>query len=192
MDGNDTIAAYRPWLYKTATGLLNPQHPELEDLVQEGRIAMWQALGTHDPDKGALPAWLTARARWRMTEAVTQRNWSGKPARRDGRHPVAFPAVLSLDASRGDGITLADLLPDDGDVLESVLNAYHHGEIYDAICSLAPKQREYVYARFWKQLTTSEMKAEIFGYDPSALWNSPKNGAKKKLAEKLAEMVAEQ
>ena len=60
-----------------------------------------------------------------------------------------------------------------------------HGEIYDAIASLTPAQRKYVYARFWHGMTTAEMKAEVFGYDPSALWNSAKNGAKRKLAEQL-------
>ena len=185
MNQGDTLTGYKPWLYKTAQGLLSPQSQEVDDLVQEGYIAMWRAMKTFDPGNGALPAWLTSKARWRMTEVVTKGNWSGQPSRQHGRNSAATPAALSLDADRGDGIALADLLPGEEAITDSVLTAYHHGEIYDAIASLTPAQRKYVYARFWHGMTTAEMKAEVFGYDPSALWNSAKNGAKRKLAEQL-------
>jgi RNA polymerase sigma factor (sigma-70 family) len=181
----DELTEYRPWLYKQAHALLSPGDPEVEDLVQEGYISMWKALGTYKPDSGSLPSWLTSKARFRMIEVVQRKNWSGQPSRQHGRNPATSPKLLSLDASTGDGITLADILPGN-DTMESVMEAYHHGEIYDAISSLTPAQREYVYARFWNGLTTAEMKAEIFGYDPSALWNSQRNGARMKLAEKLS------
>jgi hypothetical protein len=127
-----------------------------------------------------------------MLEVVQKKNWSGQPSRRDGRNPVVSPVMLSLDVTRGDGITLADVLPDETDVLDSVLLAYHHGQIYRAISELTPAQRQYVAARFWQGMTTREMKDEIFGYDPSALWNSPRNGAKIKLASKLNSQKEEQ
>lgn len=182
----DTLIKYKPFLYKQAQLLLSPGHPEVDDLVQEGYIAMWHALDTYDPSSGALPAWLTSKARWRMLEVVQKRSWSGQPSRRDGRNAVAVAAkVLSLDVSRGDGVSLADVLPGDEGVMEDVLAAYHHGEIYQAISELTPSQRKYVHARFWQGMTTNEMKAEIFGYDPSGLWNSAKNGARQKLADRL-------
>lgn len=145
---------------------------------------MWRALDSYNPQSGALPAWLTTKAKYRMTEVVTRGNWSGLPARRDGRNAIQNPVTLSLDAER-DGITLADVIPDDGNVLEEVLNAYHHGEIHQALSELTPAQRKYVHARFWLGMSAAEMKKEIFGYDPSGLWNSPKNGAKLKLKERL-------
>jgi RNA polymerase sigma factor (sigma-70 family) len=180
----DVLTGFRPWLYKTAQQLLSPSSPDIEDLVQEGCIAMWQALKTHKESSGPLTAWLTLKARYRMLEVVTKKNWSGQPSRQHGRNPVQDLVPLSLDADHG-GVTLADLLPAQ-EVIEDILDAYHHGQIYQAVSSLSPAQREYVYARFWKCMTTAEMKAEIFGYDPSALWNSPKNGAKRKLADALA------
>jgi len=184
---SDTLLCYKPWLYKTATGLLNPQSPDLDDLVQEGYVAMWRALGTYKPSSGALPAWLTSKARWRMVEVVQKGNFTGLPSRQHGRNAVTTQTVLSLDADRGNGITLADLLPAE-DVLDAVLSAYHHGEIHSAIAELTPAQRKYVYARFWCGMTSREMKEEIFGYDPSGLWNSPKNGAKHKLTGTLSSM----
>jgi RNA polymerase sigma factor (sigma-70 family) len=181
------LAEYKPWLYRQAQTLLSPSSPDLDDLVQEGYISMWKALETYKPESGALPSWLTSKARFRMLEVVQRRNWSGQPSRRDGRNAVAVPKTLSLDAEMGDGITLADILPGN-DTMDSVLEAYHHGEIYDAISSLTPAQKQYVFARFWQGMTSGEMKAEVFGYDPSALWNSPRNGAKLKLAGKLREI----
>ena len=186
---DNIIAGFRPWLYKTAQQLLPPSSPEIEDLVQEGYIAMWKALGTYKEESGALTAWLTVKARYRMLEVVTKGNWSGQPSRQHGRNPVQDLVPLSLDRDY-DGVSLADLLAGD-DMMDSLLDAYHHGEIRAAISQLTPAQQKYVYARFWGGLTTAEMKDEIFGYDPSGLWNSKKNGAKQKLAMALAGIGAE-
>lgn len=182
----DTLKGFRPWLYKTAYGLLSPGSPEIDDLVQEGYIAMWRAMDTFKADSGALTSWLTSKAKYRMLEVVHRRNWTGQPPRLHGSTPAKPPNMLSLDADRGDGVTLADILPADEEVMDAVLVAYHHGEIHKAISMLTPRQRKYVFARFWYRMTTAEMKNEIFGYDPSALWNSSRNGAKHKLAGKLS------
>lgn len=180
----EILRGFRPWLYKTAQQLLSPSSPEIEDLVQEGYIAMWKALKTHKEEAGPLTAWLTTKARWRMLEVVKEKNWSGMPSRRHGRNPVQDVVPLSLDKDY-DGATLADLLLTP-DIAESVMNAYHHGEIHEAIAELSPAQRKYVYARFWCGMTWGEMKTEVFGYDPSPLWTSKKNGARDKLAKTLA------
>jgi RNA polymerase sigma factor (sigma-70 family) len=184
---SDALGDYRTWLYRAATGILGPGSDFLDDLAQEGYIAMWRAAGTHDPRQGALPAWLTLKARYRMIEVAGRRNWTGRPARRDGRSKISDGTPVSLDAEYGNGVTLAELVawPE---LIDRVELAYHHGEILRAISRLSPQQRKYVLARFWYRMSHSEMAKEIFGYDPSALWTSPRNGARQKLAAALAHL----
>jgi RNA polymerase sigma factor (sigma-70 family) len=64
---------YRRWLYREAYAMIPATSADLEDLVQEGAIALWRALGTYDPDKGSLPAWLTRTARRRMLDVRSGR-----------------------------------------------------------------------------------------------------------------------
>jgi hypothetical protein len=70
------------------------------------------------------------------------------------------------------------------DALDGVILAYHRGAILDAVNRLSPAQRRYVYARFWQDMGMAQLTAE-FGYDPHALWSSPRNGARGKLRRDL-------
>ena len=78
------LGAYHGWLYHTAAGLLgNPCHPDIDDLVQEGRIAMWKALAAYDDCKGTLAPWLANAARMRMRDlAYGHSRWTGSAGRR--------------------------------------------------------------------------------------------------------------
>jgi RNA polymerase sigma factor (sigma-70 family) len=190
------LGDYRSWLLNLASRLLGSHgHPDRDDLVQEGYIAMWRALDSYQEDKGALAGWLTYRARMRMMECIAQRQWTGKPAKRDGRHKVEHRYVDSLDRELTVGSndqayvgTLADLVAG-VNYLEGTELAYHRGEIMAALAALTPAQRRYVEAKFWRGMSESEIKAEVFGYDAGSLWRSQKNGAKLKLAESLAHLA---
>lgn len=189
MEAEQVVNDYRGWLYQTARQLLSDASPDLEDLVQEGRIALWEALSTYEPSRGALPAWLTSKARYAMLKAVQRHKWTGQPSRNLGRRwPAAEPDTLSLDAERAEGVTLADLLASP-DTTEQAELSYHHREITDALANLSPRQLTYVKARFWDGMTDREMiEAGMFSYDPSTLWRSSKNGARDKLAKELAHL----
>lgn len=185
---DEIIAGYHSWLYKTASGMTsNPS--DVDDLVQEGRVAMWLALDSYDPEKGSLPSWLTRKAKFRMIEVVTDGPLTGQPSRRHGRNPANEMKrdTLSLDLPRGDGgVNLADLISRDASQFDSAELAYHQEEIANAIMALPDAQRKYVTARFYEAMTGREMQdAGLFSYDPSALWTSQKNGARRKLAESL-------
>jgi len=185
------IAAYHKWLFKTASQMMPADSPDLEDLVQEGRIAMWLALKSYTRDKGSLPAWLTLKAKYRMIEIVKGKRATGAPSRLHGRNPATElqRTTLSLDAERGDGVTLADLISVDPIALDAAELAYHQDEIARAIMELPDAQRRYVIARFFEAMTGREMQeAGVFNYEPSALWTSQKNGARKKLAAALAHL----
>ncbi len=173
LDDSVLLAQYRGWLRKVAAGLIG-DHALVDDLAQEGWVAMWRALSTYDPARGALPGWLTDHAYWRMLTCVQNEAWLGRPKRALGRgrirdhveHPASDAPVWEMLAA--------------ADLLDGVVWAYHRGQILDAIARLSPSQRRYVYLRFWRGYKLPDLVAE-FGYDPSALWTSCRNGAKYKL-----------
>ncbi|MFD1278078.1 sigma-70 family RNA polymerase sigma factor [Streptomyces kaempferi] len=150
---DEALADYDAWLHRRVHQMLPATDHRHDDLVQEGRIAMWEAHSRHDPAKGSLPAWLTRHANWHMQEVLARRGkWTGSPSRRDGRHEVRDVPTVSLDAL---------LFPPDGgvgdekaagvvpDIADSAMTAYHRVQVLDALSALTEKQRQYVVLRFW-------------------------------------------
>jgi DNA-directed RNA polymerase specialized sigma24 family protein len=96
------LADYHNWLYKTAADFLpgGYQDKEIDDLVQEGRIAMWKAYEKYDEAKGTLAPWITNAARSRMKDiAHGHGRWTGHTGRRgvtDAMSPHV-PRPLALD-----------------------------------------------------------------------------------------------
>lgn len=174
----EILAGYEGWLHHRAHQMiqgtrLRPDAQDHDDLVQHGFIAMWRALETFNRDKGALPAWLTMKATGAMKDQLR-----AAPTRR-GAEMSLEPLVVEDDL-------LAELI-EYPDLLKGVMDAYHAGEVARALDTLTPKQREYVHLRFWRGFGTKAL-TEHFGYDPSALWNSSKNGAKHKLRAALSHL----
>ncbi len=176
------LAQYRGWLRSVAAGLITDQHLR-EDLAAEGWIAMWRALRAFNPDRGALPAWLTYKAYRRMLDCSRDRTWLGRPARHQGRTPVRHVQEVATAPDAEIWEQLA--APDTHDAL---LWAYHQGAILDAVNRLSPAQRRYVYARFWQGMTSGEL-TRLYGYDPHGLWDSRVNGARMKLRADLSPLV---
>jgi DNA-directed RNA polymerase specialized sigma24 family protein len=94
---------YHNWLYKTAAGMLSGGYydPDLDDLVQEGRIAMWKAYEKYDDCKGTLAPWLTNAARMRMKDvAHGHGRWTGHKSHRgwiDATSHRLLPLVVLLN-----------------------------------------------------------------------------------------------
>lgn len=186
---DEALADYEGWLHARAHRLISPMSPDHDDLVQEGRIAMWKAYETYEGSRGALPAWLTAHANWHMTEAVSRKTWTGMPPRLHGSIPATNDTIdASLDKMMEDGVAIEGMLVA-ADLSDSMILAYHQGEIAMALSTLTQQQRRYVYLRFWEGYTERGMQP-IFGYTPSGLWNSQKNGARLKLRNRLAHLEA--
>lgn len=193
-DDSVIIAAYERWLHKVANAYLQPWDERHDDLVQEGRIAMWRALPKHDPAKGSLPSWLTKAATMRMkTLAFGKGQPTGHEAVRGVRD---VDVVASLDALiEEDG---AEGLMGAADALLEVEMAYHAGEIAEALDSLSPAQRRYVLARFWCGLDPASRAPgmrEFIHLVPEVskrhLWSgsSRQVGARDRLAERLAHLI---
>lgn len=191
LDVAEVIAAEHDWLMRTSQYLVSVQDPDVEDVAQEGRIAMWKALTRYDPSKGPVDMWVKAHARWRMKTVRANRSWTGRPS--DARNTLGGkPAVVQ-------SVTyLSDLLANDSgveamlaaaDLVAAAEWAYHHGEIAQAMAELTPRQREYVYLRFWLCYQTAQLK-DYFGYDPSGLWTNIHRGARMRLRDHLSHLVA--
>jgi RNA polymerase sigma factor (sigma-70 family) len=155
MTDDSVLADYRRWLLKMAT-IIAPDRPDAwQDLAQEGHIAMWKALRTFDESKGALPSWLTGAAKLRMRDVYRRDTWLGTISEKGHRREKpARPIDTGED-------WVSELLGAQADALESVEWQYHEGEIYAAINALSPVQREYVYRRFWKGETPTEIDKDL-------------------------------
>lgn len=177
---------YRRWLYAVAYDLLPDGSPDVDDLAQEGHVAMWRAIEAWDPDRGSLPSWLTGAARLRMRAiAHSKGQWTGRP---ETRGSASVRPVASVDAVEDE----LDALTAGYDVAEAVVMAYHHGEIAAALDALTPAQRRYVLARFWAGVDpasrspgTRRIAALIPELSRPGLWA----GTRAVLAERLAHLA---
>lgn len=166
----EVLTQYSDWLKAVAISMRNKEGVTgPDDLVQEGYIAMWNALKSFDPMKGQLDYWLKFKARGAMNSYLTKH----KAERGLVEEATEFDTSESEQAFQidYDGIELA----------------YHEGEICAAVSRLSPQQQKYVQLRFWDGLKGQEL-VKAFGYDPQALWSSSRNGAKKKLRGDLAHL----
>lgn len=150
------------WVKRYVNTVRSPSTPniDLEDLAQEGWLAMWQALEKAKRDGREInEAYLKQAARWRILTLLKGR----------------FPDIPVEPAELPDSV----IFQPDRD-LES-----HREEILAAVRDLPEKQQEYVYLRFWLGKST---KTEMAGYATS-LWYNPKTGAKASLRGKLAHLA---
>lgn len=189
---SDLIAEYDSWLHKRSGQLLRSHdHPDHDDLAQEGRIGMWHAMDKFNDRKGALPSWLTTNANWRMKEMLSRKAWTGMPSRAGKKQEDLSVLRLDLMMEEDEGI---EALLVGADLADRAMWAYHHGEIAAALESLTPGQRRYVYLRFWAgvgEVATGRGgggMADYFGYSPNAMWSNPKHGAKTRLQAALAHL----
>lgn len=139
---------------------------DVDDLVQEGLIAYWQAYssGKKNPDSFAKKA-----ATWRIEKVA----YGNRPA-------------FGAERRSWGGATVADAAPMEALETQSAAAvdnslAYHYAEIADAVGRLPDGQRRYVLLRFWAGLNTPEINKE-FGYAASPLWARAKNKLRLELA----------
>ena len=175
---------YERWLGATALRLLGRTWTEddLQDIKQEGRVAMWRALETFDESRGSLPSWLTGAALQRMQDVAWGR---GQPF---GHEAIRGSREVDVDTS-------LDSEPED--VVEALLGyveeAYHDGEVIDAIRALSPAQQQYVFLRFWGGLDPSSRNPAmkpLLAQFPVMSQRHHWQRAKEKLRESLAHREA--
>lgn len=155
-DPEGVLADYHRWLFAVARDLAwTPS--DVDDIAQEGRIAMWRALMTFDGQRGSLPSWLTLAARSRMGEIARGR----KPAygHQAVRGHKEARVVVSLDSFDPETDRPVEEMFDLIDTCDHIERAYHEGEVAKALDALSPEQQQYVYLRFFCGLDTQTMQA---------------------------------
>lgn len=166
------LAHYRPWILAEAREINGGPGWRVQDLAQEGWIEMWARLSTDSWNK-RLPQDLALKLHARDRMKTVRRNWLSM------KNSIAEPPSTSFGDSPMDELLWTTSLGE-------VEWAYHHGEIHRVICEqLSPREREYVYLRFWCGYQLPEMRAH-FGYNPSTLWKT----ARAKLSEALSSLVS--
>lgn len=157
------LRSYQPWLRTVAANALASRPAWIEDLAQEGLIALWLAYRDFDPSRGTpLDYWLKFKARGAMLQVI--RNVGAQ--KRDTQREVLTGDARLLD------VRVA--LPIERDVVadERVLRA---------VRGLARRQREYAFLRFWCGWREPEL-VEHFGYGPSGIWRLLKRNTLRTLA----------
>lgn len=177
LDSSKVLPRYKNWLLKIAWEY-SSNLSEVQDLAQEGYIAMWKALQTFDESKNIkLSTHLMNKARWRISEVRARGTYTGMPSRAGKRHTAGTEANKNTEQSVDMSESMFDI--EISDNIDSILLAYHHGEIMEAINSLPVQQRKRVYDRFWKN-----------DYDAknSAWWFGKRIGARDRLKERLGHL----
>jgi DNA-directed RNA polymerase specialized sigma24 family protein len=135
---DEILARYRGWLLKVSVELAPKRPNDWLDLAQEGWIAMWKALKTFDPGRGAEASYLTTAARLRMVDCLRRDLWTGTPGARGHRRDA--PAVpVDPDWDWVDELVSSDA------VYAELEAAYHHGEIAAALDALPVRDRAWIY-----------------------------------------------
>ncbi len=190
-DKNELLRSYRRWLYKVAIEMVGVRCEGgqlVEELAQEGYIAMWRSLDSYKEGAGSLPHWLTKNAKARMLEVLRRDARFGKPEAR-GVHT----RPESIGATEGSIDALVEAggwdVRADHNVEALVMEAYMMGAVHRAMEVLTPDQRKYVQLRFWQGWSETQMyQRQAFGPTTNvrSLW-SGKNGAAARLRAQLEE-----
>lgn len=161
------LQSFRPWLRTVAAGFPDTQPSRVEELAQEGWIAVWRAVSKNKDDRPLEP-FLKQCAINRMRDVFSE--WTAASRNVYMTHPA--------DMTPGK-INLWDMLRTD---LGDIEMAYHHGEIMDAINRLPRTQKAYVLRKFWHNWPKQSL--EIYFNSPEYTWRV----AKANLAEELAHL----
>lgn len=145
----DLLVGFLPWLRVTAANMTTPD--QSADLAQEGWIAMWRALPSYDESRPAGP-WFKTAARHAMYNVIR----NSHAAQRDVRRELNCWDVTEV--------------MDVGWEHPGLDVAYHRAEIKQAIDELTDHQRQYVTARFWLDMSYSELNDHFNTKNSNSLW----------------------
>ncbi len=195
------------WFVLTAAKLTETPSRR-EDVAQEGRVAFWKAW--HElADEPQRISFSLNKAKQRMQQFAWYESRTPPTGNlHEGpRYEPKSQMSIQQKESEVEGATGGD----DADTfavavfglvdrLDDIEWAYHSGEIAAAISALTPKQRQYVYARFWCGMDAADGMHANLGIREArnnnpylrrdVLWTGNKTsaGAKKVLAERLAHL----
>lgn len=181
MNETELLLNYRPWLLTVARNMLGEAHHRyIEDVAQEGWIAIWRAKPeNYDcPDDYILKQAATRRM-WEVYKSILAGEQGAKRGLRREKREHIHTELTDFLADPDAWTALSVELP-------AIELAYHYGEIALALAELTPQERRYVYLRFWQGYDGKALN-EHFGTLRSAetYWT---RGARPKLAQKLSDL----
>lgn len=170
VEERDILLAYRPWLRVTARELCLyylGHARDAEELAQEGWISLWRALRKDD---GSTPQsyWLKRCARSGMLHVL--KAWIAQ--KRDVRK------CAPVDTTPGEINMWTQL--EAAPALTEIEQAYHDGEIRQAIERLPRAQRSYIERRFWHGWTIKAL--DIYFGNSHKIWKPAQDILKNELA----------
>jgi RNA polymerase sigma factor (sigma-70 family) len=183
----ELLLRYRPRLRRMAASMTLQFPDRADDLAQEAWIALWLATRTYDGRDGVtLDYWLIRNAHDRMRVMI--RHWTAqcRDARRTelaGDPREKIEAYSDDHTSEFTGTASDTVWVELTTDLVGIENAYHYGEIAQAMAELTPRQREYIYLRYCRGFNTAELTSH-FGYPPKTVGQQ----ARKNLAKSLAQL----
>lgn len=136
---------------------------DVEDLYQEGSIALVSAYDSFDPSRGWLfSSWSMRLAAKRMISWGKNRvPMIGMKSRsatdwQDRRFKVMSLDTL-IDGPSGTLLPVCEIIPEDTDGNEAVLTACDHAELRRALLSLPARHQRILQYRYWHDLTLAEI-----------------------------------
>ena len=133
----------------------------LDDLIQEGYIALADAVSSYDPDVAAFSTWFVIHLRKRFQEAT------GQHGNRKKNEPIDWAVSLDTPLLDGEDITLADVVEDTNAAytLQSVEDRIWLDQLREVLgemmLEMPEKQADVLYRRYWKDQTYAEAGKEI-------------------------------
>ena len=172
------VARWTAHANTSARTLVGDADPRFDDVRQEALIEAWREASNHP---GYSATWIAKASRMRALEvASTSRPMFGHPDTKPG--PKSRPTTYAVDWTDQDG-PIAEPV-EDSDPLAAVEWGYHHGLLRQAMESLKPEDREYVFRRFWLGQGDVEI-AKVIGIDRVRLNSNWRRRIKPRLAEAL-------
>ncbi len=148
------LADYEGCLIRLADRYLSRQHAMYDDLIAEGRIAMWDEIQLGHGDHAG---YMRQRARSRMTALLGGHKAFGNP--KIGRSYDVKPATsFEAVAVVAPGL---ELTPEQTDLAERAMVAYHRGEIRQAVDRLPAGQKSAVIQLMTDGALTDTQRASL-------------------------------
>ncbi len=175
----ELLKQWRPWLTKVAAGMCQRFPDRLDDMRQEGWIAVWKAANEDRTGRTVpLDYWIKRCALNRMKQVYNM--WTAQC--RDARRTDLLDSVAMWNTSdTADEHLWAHFDTD----LMAVLEAYHNGDIARAVNELPYRQRQYVIRKFWHNWSPTAL--DIYFDSARNTWRAAKINLKKELAHLGAE-----
>lgn len=162
------------YAHRVYTALEGRRGLTLDDLIQEGYIALADAVSSYDPDVAAFSTWFVIHLRKRFQEAT------GQHSNRKKNEPIDWADSLDRPLLDGEDITLEDIVEDAGaaETMQSVEDRIWIAQLREVLgrilLEMPEKQSDVLYRRYWRNQSIAQASQEMGIPDSSVRVNEYK------------------